>query len=86
MTKKEFLKAISNAKADIVRSFLDALSRSNVDYCLVDGFAVNAYAEPVISLDLGADLKEDGPGSCDKKQRKSEKKALKCLEPEKRLE
>ena len=52
MTKKEFLNAISNGKADIIQSFLDALSRSNVDYCVVGGLAVNAYAEPVVSLDL----------------------------------
>jgi hypothetical protein len=52
MTKKEFLNAISNGKVDIVQSFLDALSSSNVDYCVVGGLAVNAYAEPVVSLDL----------------------------------
>jgi predicted nucleic acid-binding protein len=52
MTKKEFLNAISNGKVDIVQAFLNALSRSNVDYCVVGGLAVNAYAEPVVSLDL----------------------------------
>ena len=52
MTKKEFLNAISNAKADIVQSFLDALSSSKIEYCVIGGLAVNAYAEPVVSLDL----------------------------------
>ena len=52
MTKKEFLNAISNGKADIVQTFLDVLSRSNADYCVIGGLAVNAYAEPVVSLDL----------------------------------
>lgn len=52
MTKKEFLNAISNGKADIVQAFLDILSSSNVDYCVIGGLAVNAYAEPVVSLDL----------------------------------
>jgi hypothetical protein len=52
MTKKEFLNAISNGKADIVQTFLDILSSSNVDYCVIGGLAVNAYAEPVVSLDL----------------------------------
>ena len=52
MTKKEFLKAISNGRVDIVQAFLDTLSASKVDYCVIDGLAVNAYAEPVVSLDL----------------------------------
>jgi hypothetical protein len=33
-------------------AFLDTLSTSNVDYCVIGGLAVNAYAEPVVSLDL----------------------------------
>jgi hypothetical protein len=52
MTKKEFLNAIANGKVDIVRAFLDLLSTSNTDYCVIGGLAVNAYAEPVVSLDL----------------------------------
>jgi hypothetical protein len=52
MTKKEFLNAISKGKADIVQAFLDTLSASRIDYCIIGGLAVNAYAEPVVSLDL----------------------------------
>jgi len=52
MTKKEFLNAISNGKVDIVQAFLDTLSASDADYCVIGGLAVNAYAEPVVSLDL----------------------------------
>ena len=52
MTKKEFLNAISNGKVDIVQTFLDILLSSKVDYCVIGGLAVNAYAEPVVSLDL----------------------------------
>jgi hypothetical protein len=52
MTKKEFFNAISNGKADIVQAFFDILASSNVDYCVIGGLAVNAYAEPVVSLDL----------------------------------
>jgi hypothetical protein len=50
--KKEFLNAIANSKVDIVQAFLDTLSTSKVDYCVIGGLAVNAYAEPVVSLDL----------------------------------
>lgn len=52
MTKKEFFKAISNAEEDVIQIFLDAISKANVDYCVIGGLAVNAYAEPVVSLDL----------------------------------
>ncbi|HIJ57862.1 MAG TPA: hypothetical protein HPQ03_17300 [Deltaproteobacteria bacterium] len=52
MTKKEFLNAVSNGKADIIQIFLDALSSSEANYCVIGGLAVNAYAEPLVSLDL----------------------------------
>ena len=52
MTKKEFLNSVSNGKVDIIQIFLDALLASNADYCIIGGLAVNAYAEPVVSLDL----------------------------------
>jgi len=52
MTKKEFLKAVSNGDEDIIQIFLDALSSASVDYCVIGGLAVNAYTEPVVSLDL----------------------------------
>ena len=52
MTKKEFFRAVSNGEEDVLQIFLDALSTTNVDYCVIGGLAVNAYAEPVVSLDL----------------------------------
>jgi hypothetical protein len=52
MTKKEFLNAVSNCKEDIIQIFLDALTTSKANYCAIGGLAVNAYAEPVVSLDL----------------------------------
>ena len=51
MTKKEFLNAVSNGKEDIIQIFLDALTTSKANYCVIGGLAVNAYAEPVVSLD-----------------------------------
>lgn len=52
MTKKEFLKAVSNGRIDVLQIFLDTIIKFDVDYCVIGGFAVNAYAEPVVSLDL----------------------------------
>ena len=52
MTKKEFLNSISNSQEDIVQHLLDLLKRLDTEYCVIGGLAVNAYAEPVVSLDL----------------------------------
>ena len=52
MTKKEFFKAVLNDEEDVIQIFLDVLSTAKVDYCVIGGLAVNAYAEPVVSLDL----------------------------------
>ncbi len=52
MTKKEFLNAVSNGKVDVIQIFLDALTTSKPNNCVIGGLAVNAYAEPVVSLDL----------------------------------
>ena len=52
MTKKEFLRAVSGSKEDIIQIFLDGLSTVDSDYCVIGGLAVNAYTDPVVSLDL----------------------------------
>ena len=52
MTKKEFLNAVANGKTDVLQVFLDTVSELGSDYCVIGGLAVNAYAEPVVSLDL----------------------------------
>ena len=52
MTGKEFMNAVANGKTDIVELFLKLLEDTGSAYCIVGGLAVNAYAEPVVSLDL----------------------------------
>ena len=52
MTKKEFMNKISKDEDDIVQHFIDILKETNTDYCVIGGLAVNAYVEPVVSLDL----------------------------------
>lgn len=46
------MKTVANAKQDILQIFLDILNRTKTAYCIVGGLAVNAYVEPVVSLDL----------------------------------
>lgn len=52
MTNKKFLNSLTNGKSDVIQLFLDQLEKLNIDYCVIGGLAVNAYAEPVASLDL----------------------------------
>jgi len=52
MTGKTFLRRVSNGETDIVEMLLSLLKDTGSDYCLIGGLAVNAYAEPVVSLDL----------------------------------
>ena len=52
MTKKEFLQSISKGQDDIIHQFLGLLEKRKIKYCVIGGLAVNAYVEPVVSLDL----------------------------------
>lgn len=52
MTGKEFINRVANEKFDIIQLLLDILSKTGSQYCLIGGLAVNAYIEPVVSLDL----------------------------------
>jgi len=52
MTGKEFVNSLANNKSDIIQTLLDILAKTGTRYCLIGGLAVNAYVEPVVSLDL----------------------------------
>ena len=52
MTDKKFLNSLANGKSDVIQIFLNQLGKLEIDYCVIGGLAVNAYAEPVASLDL----------------------------------
>ncbi len=52
MTGKKFMNIVANGKEDILQIFLNILKRKKTVYCIVGGLAVNAFVEPVVSLDL----------------------------------
>jgi len=52
MTGKAFLNALANGHIDILQLLLEILAETGSEYCVIGGLAVNAYAEPVVSLDL----------------------------------
>jgi hypothetical protein len=52
MVEKEFMNRIANGQEDILQQFLNMLGALKIAYCVIGGLAVNAYVEPVVSLDL----------------------------------
>ena len=52
MTKKEFMNILSNGQEDVLQQLFDLLNEMKIDYCVIGGLAVNAYVEPVVSLNL----------------------------------
>jgi len=52
MTKRDFTRLILNGKKDVLQVFLELLKAERIKFCVIGGLAVNAYAEPVVSLDL----------------------------------
>jgi hypothetical protein len=52
MNEREFTNKVTNSQEDFLQDFLDLLEERDVPFCVIGGLAVNAYAEPVVSLDL----------------------------------
>lgn len=52
MTEKEFFDAVTQGSSGTLAALLDALRQTGAAHCVIGGLAVNAYAEPVVSLDL----------------------------------
>jgi len=59
MTGKGFVNAVANGKSDVVQVFLNALAELGAEYCVIGGLGVNAYVEPVVSLDLDVVIATD---------------------------
>jgi len=47
-----FWKAVIVDRADFLESLIALLAEHKIPYCVIGGVAVNAYTEPVITLDL----------------------------------
>ncbi len=52
MTGKEFLNSVARGKSDLLQQLLGILAETGSRYCVIGGLAVNAYVEPVVSLDI----------------------------------
>jgi hypothetical protein len=52
MQALDFWKAITMDKANHLESFLALLEESHIRFCVIGGQGVNAYVDPLVSLDL----------------------------------
>jgi hypothetical protein len=52
MRARAFWKAVTADRADLLDRCLSFLQERGIRFCLIGGQAVNAYATPVVSLDL----------------------------------
>ncbi len=52
MKTKTFMNRVANDEDDFFQEFLNILEEHKLPFCVIGGLAVNAYAEPVVSLDL----------------------------------
>ncbi|HDT11376.1 MAG TPA: hypothetical protein ENN58_01415 [bacterium] len=52
MTGKEFFEKTTHTESGFIDEFFSILKEKRVDYCVIGGLAVNAYTEPVVTLDL----------------------------------
>jgi len=52
MQALEFWKNVTVDHANLLESLLSLLSQHSIKYCVIGGQGVNAYVEPVVSLDL----------------------------------
>ena len=52
MRAAAFWKAVTVDRSNVLERFFEILRRHDVRFCLIGGQALNAYVEPVVSLDL----------------------------------
>ena len=52
MTRREFVRRVWKGEKDAFGAFLDSLEKAKIKFAVIGGLAVNAYVEPVVSLDL----------------------------------
>ncbi|MEW6684793.1 MAG: hypothetical protein AB1393_01120 [Candidatus Edwardsbacteria bacterium] len=59
MTEKSFANRIANSQSDFIQEFVNILEEHHISFCIIGGLAVNAYAEPVVSLDMDVVIASD---------------------------
>ncbi len=62
MRALEYWKTVVRDRADLLTDLLDVLRRSEISFCVIGGQGVNAYVDPVVSLDLDVVVAVDQVG------------------------
>lgn len=52
MQALQYWKAVTLDEANMIEGFVNLLDQRRVSYCLIGGQAVNAYVDPLVSMDL----------------------------------
>lgn len=52
MKQVEFYRRVCNSEFDIISKFLEILEKEGISYCVIGGVGVNAYCEPLVTLDF----------------------------------
>lgn len=52
MNERYFFNAVTNSKDDILGKFLNILKKNKISYCVLGGVALNAYCQPILTLDF----------------------------------
>jgi len=61
MRGSTFRRLVTKDETDLLGDLLDFLERRKIPYCVIGGQAVNAYVEPLVSLDLGIAVAVEDP-------------------------
>jgi hypothetical protein len=59
MQAHTFFKAVTMDQSDLLDRLVALLETNHLDYCVIGGQAVNAYVEPLVSLDLDVVIAAD---------------------------
>jgi len=65
MKAPTFWKVVTMDESDLLERLLALFDRHRIRYCVIDGQGVNAYTEPVVSLDLDIVVAADQVGTID---------------------
>src|SRR5437764_476810 len=59
MKAYEFYKTVVRDHTDFLERFIDVLDEQGIRFCVIGGMAVNAYVEPMVTLDLDVVIATD---------------------------
>lgn len=52
MKRRTFYNKVSDSTFDIIDEFLNLMHSEGIEYCVIGGVAMNAYCEPLLTLDF----------------------------------